>query len=251
MRGVQKITERTGLIDGVGEEFSLDINKKKKSFCSLSTALCWLLITALIAFFVVSIFTSDSIANMTAQKQIDLLDEATILGNVSSGCQSQIIIMRHGEYKTPSDQEVEDEEGNKHLSKIGLERADNIPSLFDDGARWTLPTHIYAMKRDREGVREGDDQLNLREIETLKPLSKKSGVGIDVLYSEGGERQLAFHIFDQLGSGVLCGQSTVISWEQKRIPTLAQALGCGEAQGCPEKYKKREHDKVSSYYRVR
>mmetsp|Transcript_10538 Transcript_10538/g.22299 ORF Transcript_10538/g.22299 Transcript_10538/m.22299 type:complete len:161 (+) Transcript_10538:1-483(+) len=100
------------------------------------------------------------------------------------------------------------------------------------------------MKRDRGGVREGDDQVNLREIETLTPLSDKAGVDITVMHSDGSERQLAMEEFHDLGSGKLCDKSTVISWQDKRIATLAQSLGCGENQGCPFKYKKRDFDKV-------
>ncbi len=239
-----KPCERTGLIDGMGEEYSLDIGvRKKNSLCTFSSCL-WFSVAVAAIVFIVAVFTTDSIDNMSAQKQIDLLNADTVAGEVSSGCQSTLIIMRHCEFTTDDELGVEDEEGNQHCSAVGLERAEYIPTLFGDGAKWPLPTTIYAMKRDRDGVREGDDQVNLREIETLTPLSDKAGVDITVLHSDGGERRLAMEHFHHLGSGELCDKSTVISWQDKRIATLAQSLGCGENQGCPFKYKKRDFDKV-------
>lgn len=243
-----KPCERTGLIDGMGEAYSLDIGvRKKNSLCSFSKCL-WTLVAAAAIALIVVVFTTDNMDNMTAQKQIDLLNANTITSEVPSGCQSTLVIMRHCEFTTEEGQEVEDEEGNQHCSDVGLERAEYIPTLFGHRAKWPLPTLLYAMKRYRGGVREGDDQANLREVETLTPLSAKAAVDINVLYSDGGERQLALDYFQHLGSGELCDKSTVISWQDKRIATLAQSLGCGENQGCPDKYKKRDFDKVREIY---
>ena len=81
------------------------------------------------------------------------------------------------------------------------------------------------MKRDREGVLEEDNHLNYCEIETLTPLADKSEAGIDSSFSDGGERQLALEYFGDLGSGVYCDKSVVVSWKVQRMATLAQALG--------------------------
>ena len=207
--------------------------------------MCYFLVAAAVGAFLYLVFTSDSLDNMSTQKQIDLLNDATISGNVKSGCQSTLIIMRHCEFTTAEDAEVLDEEGNQHCSATGLARADFFPSLFGHGGRWPLPAKLYAMKRDRQGVREKDDYSNYREIETLNPLGDKAEIDIDSSFSDGGERQLALEYFDDLGLGDYCDKSVVVSWKVQRIVTLAQALGCGEHEGCPDKFKKRDFDKVS------
>uniref|UniRef100_A0A7S0AWN3 Uncharacterized protein n=1 Tax=Minutocellus polymorphus TaxID=265543 RepID=A0A7S0AWN3_9STRA len=244
IRGILKPCERTGLLDGMGEEYSLDIGVRKKKSCCTASHMCYFLMAAAVGVFLYLVFTSDSLDNMSAQKQIDMLNDATISGNVKSGCQSTLVIMRHCEFTTAEDAEVLDEEGNQHCSATGLARADYVPSLFGHGARWPLPSKLYAMKRDREGVREEDNYLNYREIETLTPLADKAEVDINSSFSDGGERQLALEYFDDLGSGEYCDKSVVVSWKVQRIVTLAQALGCGEQQGCPERHKKRDFDKV-------
>jgi hypothetical protein len=245
-RAVLKLTERTGLLDGMGEEYSLDIGVGKNKSCCTAINACCFLMAAAVGAFIYMAFSSDSLDNMTAQKQIDLLNEATAHGNVNSGCRTTLIIMRHCEFTTAEDAEVLDEEGNQRCSPTGLARADFIPSLFGHGARWPLPSKLYAMKRNFEGVREGDNPLNYREIETLTPLADASEIGIDdSSFSEGGERQLAREYFDDLGSGKYCHKSVVVSWKVQRIATLAQALGCGVEQGCPDRHKKRDFDKVS------
>lgn len=244
-RGILKIGERAGLLDGMGEEYSLDIGVRKKRSCCNATNICYILVAAAVGTFIYFVFTADSLDNMSAAKQIELLNEATLPGAVKSGCQSTLILMRHCEFTTAEDAEILDEEGNQHCSATGLARADYFPSLFGDGVKWPLPSKLYAMKRDREGVREEDNFLNYREIETLTPLADKSEVGIDSSFSDGGERQLALEYFDDLGSGDYCDKSVVVSWKVQRMATLAQALGCGTEQGCPDRHKKRDFDKVS------
>jgi hypothetical protein len=162
--------------------------------------------------------------------------------NVSSGCESTIILMRHCEkVETPnSDDDATDAEGDHHCSDIGYQRADYIPSLFGPDARWPTPSYLYAMS----STRPGDRHETFRQIETLEPLSKQTHLPINSHFTVGHSPYFADYYFDQLASGKLCNTTTAISWKHSDIPNMAQALGCGPDEGCPSHYPHDSFDKV-------
>lgn len=148
---------------------------------------------------------------------------------ISPGCESTVIIIRHCEKYGPF---VPDEQGNQHCSYLGLERSAYLATLF--GTRWPKPSQLYALTPERDGY------WNFREWETLEPLSKQSGVPIQI-----AERQhVASNFFDLLHSGDLCGKVTVFCWKHDWIPELAAHLGCSDAQGCPDDYPHGEYDQT-------
>ena len=182
---------------------------------------------------------------LSSESQIALLDEMTegetstsSMASLEGGCKSKLLLMRHCEKRG---KETSDSQGNEHCSDVGYERAEYISTLFgDQGERWPLPKKMYAMSKGRPGVHH----LNYREIETLSPLEEKSGVDINTKFTAGLERDLATDFFSHLAKGKLCGATAIVNWKRSRIPSAAMALGCGEAQGCPRKYKKKEFDKM-------
>jgi hypothetical protein len=178
---------------------------------------------------------------LSSERQIPLLDKISESETSSSsieGCMSTLLLMRHCE---KIGKETSDSQGNEHCSDIGHERAEYISTLFgDQGQRWPLPKKMYAMSKGRPGVHH----LNFREIETLSPLEEKSGVEINTKFTAGLESDLATDFFSHLAKGKLCGATTIVNWKHSRIPSAAMALGCGNDQGCPRTYKKKEFDKM-------
>ena len=88
------------------------------------------------------------------------------------------------------------------------------------------------------GSRRGD-HWNFREVETLQPLSKKTGINIDL-----ASNKLHKEFFDLLQSGSMCGSVALASWKHEKIPQLAMTLGCGPEQGCPAFYPDDQFDQV-------
>ena len=186
-----------------------------------------------------------------------------------SVCTSQLMIMRHCE----KDSEVKGP--NRHCSVKGKKRSEYIATLFaedlaheDEAApSFPIPTHLYALSKERYKHKYLDHN-NLREIETLTPTAKKFGLTIDKRYGVCDEGDLALSYFDTLSKNVaknlwtlttmdeaeapatnksstVCNNDlVVVNWKHSRIPKLAQALACGEKEGCPDKYHKNDFDTV-------
>lgn len=123
------------------------------------------------------------------------------------------------------------EKGNlkKHCDYIGLERAVYLATLFGDGdERWPAPSYIFS---EGPGGRHNTMKRNYREIETVGPLSRKTGVQVDASYNTNTRRDLVDHVAGLLKSGELCGKVAVIVWKHSEIGHLAHKLGCGLSQG--------------------
>jgi len=145
---------------------------------------------------------------------------------IAKGCESTLVLMRHCEKHGPT---VVDDDGNEHCSYLGAQRADFLATLFGPTVeeRWPTPAHLFGLTPTRKR------RWNFREWETLQPLSKRSGVAIDVV---NHNHDLVDQYFALLQSGSLCGQVTVVSWKHDTIPDLAAQLGCGPDNGCPSIY---------------
>lgn len=149
-------------------------------------------------------------------------------------CLATILLMRHCEKYGPH---VSDEDGNEHCSYLGYQRAQFIPSLFlGKQARWPIPSHLIAYAPDRSSAAH----WNFREWETLRPLSLKLDLGIDLFKEES----LASHLFDLLQGGHLCGEVVAVAWKHELLPELATSLGCGPDNGCPAEYPWDSFDQV-------
>ena len=72
---------------------------------------------------------------------------------------------------------------------------------------------------------------NYREIETIGPLSRKTGVLVDASYNTNTRRDLVDHVGDLLKNGDLCGKLAVIVWKHSEIGHMARKLGCGPGEG--------------------
>jgi hypothetical protein len=152
---------------------------------------------------------------------------------VTPGCESTVLILRHCEKMGP---EAMDQHGNRHCGYSGYHRAAFLANeLF--GKRWPVPSQLYALTTQR------NNHWNFREWETLVPLSRKFGIDI-VLVPEDAEHFSKFHLFPSIRKGDLCGKVTVISWKHSIIPNLANFLGCGPDNGCPESYPEESFDQV-------
>ena len=143
------------------------------------------------------------------------------------GCESTVLLVRHCD---KDGRETKDSNHDRHCSYLGYERVAFFTQLF--GERWPHPSRLYALTVDR------GNHYNFREWETLKPLSKRTGVDIELL---DNETLVAQEYWNHLESGKMCGKVTVICWQHSEIPTLAGLLGCEE---CPKYYPENSFDQV-------
>eukprot|EP00558_Chaetoceros_sp_UNC1202_P003289 CAMPEP_0197242834 /NCGR_PEP_ID=MMETSP1429-20130617/8461_1 /TAXON_ID=49237 /ORGANISM="Chaetoceros sp., Strain UNC1202" /LENGTH=344 /DNA_ID=CAMNT_0042702935 /DNA_START=243 /DNA_END=1277 /DNA_ORIENTATION=- len=139
------------------------------------------------------------------------------------GCQATIVIVRH----------CEKGRVREHCSEDGFERAKYIASLFGDSPtnKWPTPSYLFALN---PGERKNKHVHNMREVETIQPLSDKTGLKIDSSYGMKTKKLFAHHIFHLLRSGELCGKVVVICWKHQDIPHFARSIGCGPLDGCPK-----------------
>jgi hypothetical protein len=137
--------------------------------------------------------------------------------------------------------------------------------------QFPTPDKLYALAKERQmdERKPSKGHENWREIETITPLSKKFHLDVDDRFGVGDEGELASDFFESLSQSVtesvgkmmltssansteqesarerynLCDDGmAVVNWKHSRIPTLAQALGCGKNEGCPAKYKGSDFD---------
>jgi hypothetical protein len=141
------------------------------------------------------------------------------------GCQATVVLLRHCEKGSI----------REHCNAIGFERAKYIATLFGDEpeARWPAPSYLFATA---PGERNNDKVHNWREVETLQPLSNKTGVEINDKYGVHNKKKFAKHIFHLLRSGKMCGKVAVVSWKHEDMSHLARKLGCGPEDGCPSEW---------------
>lgn len=163
----------------------------------------------------------DAGINMTGVP--DRLNAIPNCRHVEPGCETTVLIIRHCEKEGPL---VFDDDGNQHCSYVGFERSRYLATLF--GSRWPVPSQLYALSPKRH------NHENYREVETLVPLAKKTGLKIHSNYTEKHHPEaLADELFAQLRSGDLCGKLIVVSWKHSLIAELARVLQWNTA---PKKY---------------
>jgi hypothetical protein len=125
---------------------------------------------------------------------------------------------------------------------IGLERSVYLASLFgDQGERWPSPSFIFAEGPDG---RANPEKRNYREIETVGPLSIKTGTEIDASFNSDTSKDLVNHLATMLKEGEMCGKVALIVWKHSEIGKLARRLGCGTEQGCPIDYHGKSFDEI-------
>mmetsp|Transcript_11973 Transcript_11973/g.19846 ORF Transcript_11973/g.19846 Transcript_11973/m.19846 type:complete len:328 (+) Transcript_11973:156-1139(+) len=157
---------------------------------------------------------------------------------VPDGCESTLLIIRHCNDHGP---DTDSEDGSQHCSRLGHERTQYLTTQFgnDYFSRWPLPSHLFGLWKNK----------NMRQFETLQPLSQKSNVKTR-MYTFPGISNLVSDYFRLLQSNdgtttvTMCGRVSVIAWKHAFIPELAVALGCGPAHGCPEDWPQEDFDQV-------
>ena len=148
------------------------------------------------------------------------------------GCEATIIILRH----------CEKGHIREHCDFVGYERSVFLSTLFGQGnERWPAPSYIFALG---PGNRRNHQRMNFREIETVGPLSQKTGVLVDDSFTIKHTKYLAQTLLAILQSGDMCGKVAVISWKHSDIGPLAHELGCGPLNGCPYRYHGKTFDEV-------
>jgi broad specificity phosphatase PhoE len=113
-----------------------------------------------------------------------------------------ILLLRHAEKPFDS--------SNPNLSPEGYDRAEELATFIPD--KWGKPDFIFASEISRHSA---------RPIETMKPLSKATGIKIDHEYADQDYEALAQLI---LTNQEYDGALIVICWHHNNIPGLAQAL---------------------------
>ena len=120
-----------------------------------------------------------------------------------------------------------------------MARANYLATQFGPNEeRWPTPTAMYARTPEK-------GKFVVREIELLVPLSEKTSVpimweGWDIAH----KRELALELFGEMRRGEICDGLVLISWKHENIPKLARQMGCGPAEGCPERYPGTTFDQV-------
>ena len=182
-----------------------------------------------------------------ADQAIELLNEwsSSSLNRSSSipeGCESTILIFRHCE-DLGGHVRYEDD-GTSHCSYLGFQRSLYLATLFgSDGSsserqnnndsstttnrncRWPMPSKLYGLWNK--------DKTNKRQFETLRPLSDKSGVAIEMFDFDTASENVRSELFELLSNGNFCNQVVVMAWKHAYIRELAATLGCDLERGCP------------------
>ncbi|KAG7347414.1 hypothetical protein IV203_016119 [Nitzschia inconspicua] len=162
---------------------------------------------------------------------LEKLSQATHkAGNVTTGCETTILLMRHCEKNGDG---TIDDDGNEHCDYVGHERANWLPSLFGSNARWPTPSYLYALSPIRQS------HSTYREVETLQPLSVTLGLPIRADY--GTNNGIIHDLFHVMSSGQACSKLIVVNWRHHMIPNLARKLGC---KTCPMEYPEDTFDQV-------
>jgi hypothetical protein len=101
------------------------------------------------------------------------------------------------------------------------------------GTRWPNPSQLYALAKGS----------NVRQIETLQPLSNKTGVATQIFQYPGFKEVQDYH-FQKLASGSMCGKVAVAAWKHAFIHALTDAVGCGTENGCSDEWPDLDFDRV-------
>jgi hypothetical protein len=179
-------------------------------------------------FWVGTIFVEEKEGELHAENALRRLNSMTLPTKVTEGCESSLIVVRHcddlGGGTTADD-------GSRHCSRLGYERVQYLTSLF--GTRWPYPSQLYALVKG----------FNARQIETLQPLSNKTGVTTQIFQYPGSKHVQDYH-FEKLASGSMCGKIAVAAWKHAFVHALSDAIGCGTENGCPDEWPDSDFDRV-------
>mmetsp|Transcript_14577 Transcript_14577/g.21493 ORF Transcript_14577/g.21493 Transcript_14577/m.21493 type:complete len:313 (+) Transcript_14577:54-992(+) len=173
-----------------------------------------------------------------ADDALVLLNGLSDSENNTVGCESTVLISRHCE---DLGGHVRYEDGTSHCSYLGFQRSLYLATLFGNSSsnanvRWPMPSKLYGMW-NRDGT-------NKRQYEMLRPLSRNSGVPIEMFPFYSAAVDLRDKLFGLLSSGHFCNQVVVIVWKHAYIPPLAAALGCDQERGCPDSFDDYDFDTV-------
>ena len=155
--------------------------------------------------------------------------------SMPAGCEATVLIFRHCEDLGGHDRY---EDGTSHCSYLGFQRSIYLSTLFGNSteSRWPLPRKLYGVWNK--------DGTNKRQYETLRPLSDKSGVPIEMFRFESAPPQVQEKVFHLLATGTFCNQVIAIAWKHAFIRALAATLGCDQERGCPDQYGDYDFDTV-------
>ena len=149
--------------------------------------------------------------------------------------ESVVLIVRHCEDGSTR----RHPDSSRHCNALGFQRANYFATLF--GSRWPMPSHLY-------GLIKG---TNMRQYETLAPLSNKMGLTIKMIDYPGIDAvALAHreHLRNLCHGGNVTDDNhhllpvvTVVAWKHAFIPILARKLGCDH---CPNEWSDDDFDSV-------
>lgn len=113
-----------------------------------------------------------------------------------------ILVMRHAEKP--------DDPDNPDLTSAGAERAEELATFIPK--TFGKPDFIFAAAISRHSA---------RPYETVKPLSKATGVGIDATFADNDYGALAKELRSK---SKYVGMQIVVCWHHGNIPSLLRAL---------------------------
>ena len=190
-----------------------------------------------------------------ADQAIELLNEYSLNQSIPEGCESTVLIFRHCE--DLGGHVRYDEDGTSHCSYLGFQRSLYLATLFGNcgsssesqkqkqnsndsttnrSCRWPMPSKLYGLWNK--------DKTNKRQFETLRPLSDKSNVSIEMFDFDTASEKVRQELFGLLSSGKFCNQVVVMAWKHAYIRPLAANLGCDQERGCPIVYDDYDFDTV-------
>lgn len=168
--------------------------------------------------------------------RMETQDNSTI-NTLTLGCEATIILIRHCEKDEDPFIKKFSHEDKHHCNYIGFQRAQFISTLF--GSRWPDPSYIIAASASKDR-----NNQNYREIETVVPLATRTNLTIDTSFGYKETKSLSKHLLSLVGSGSLCGELVLVSWDHHAIPKLGAYLGCGPKEGCSETYPDDSYDQA-------
>jgi phosphohistidine phosphatase SixA len=122
--------------------------------------------------------------------------------------QTRILVMRHAEKP--------DDPNDPDLTQAGLQRAESLAAFIP--TRFGTPDFIFATSFSKHRA---------RPFETVKPLSKATGVPIDTTYADQDYGALAQTL---RSDARYHGKLIVVCWHHGNIPNLLHALKVSDGQ---------------------
>mmetsp|Transcript_3482 Transcript_3482/g.6649 ORF Transcript_3482/g.6649 Transcript_3482/m.6649 type:complete len:295 (+) Transcript_3482:147-1031(+) len=153
----------------------------------------------------------------------------------SSHREMVILLIRHCEDGSTT----RHSDSSRHCNALGFERANYFATLFAN--RWPLPSRLYGLIKGK----------NMRQYETLAPLSNRIGLPIQMFDYPGIDATVIAHeenLRNVCEDGGVTSDNhrlppmvTVVAWKHADIPILARQLGCDH---CPDEWSDDDFDSV-------